>query len=580
MLERDMACVMRDGTTLRANVYHSAHEQRLPTLVCRTAYDKNRSIYTELAERLASSGYTVVVQDHRGRHKSDGEYHWMFAPASEGSDVADGYDTIEWAARLPWSDGRVGAWGHSYDGWSVWMMLAAQPPSLRAALASGISPNLLSLTFGIFETGRRLEWTYSMAAVDPRPRSAGRPPLPRDEASRRWQEVERGKYLWWLPLADIPPDVFPGLNEALHEFHRSQHVDAWDFTEVYPLVDIPVMQITGWWDRLIGTVDNFSGLAPGEQDSAPESQHRLVVGPWGHDSSELAGDIGPIDYGAEATRPYGDMVQRWFDFQLKGLDNGLADEAPVQLFVPGENKWRDEARWPLARAERLDLYLHSGGAANSVAGDGSLAAAPPNAPEKSLRRADLGLEHGRSGAPHDEFDYDPRDPVMSLFRSDSQAIPIDQSPHDGRQDVLVYDTGPLHNELELVGPVELRLWASTDGPDTDWTARLAVVDADNFAVNLTYGILRTQYRHGHGKPQLLTPGKVYEYTVKLNPIGVRLMPGQRLRLYLSSSDFPNFDRNHNTGKPYWSDAELRTAHQTIFHSPEMPSHLVLPMVPL
>jgi putative CocE/NonD family hydrolase len=179
----------------------------------------------------------------------------------------------------------------------------------------------------------------------------------------------------------------------------------------------------------------------------------------------------------------------------------------------------------------------------------------------------------------DHFVYDPRDPVMSLMRADAQAAPVDQSPHDHRRDILVYQTPPLDEDIEITGPVSLKLWAATDCPDTDWTAKLAVVLADGLCVNLTYGIMRAQYRDGYEHPSLLEPDRAYEYTINLNPIGILFKKGQRIRLYVSSSDFPNFDRNHNTGCDYWSDTELRVAHQTVFHDPRMCSRLILPVIP-
>jgi hypothetical protein len=237
------------------------------------------------------------------------------------------------------------------------------------------------------------------------------------------------------------------------------------------------------------------------------------------------------------------------------------------MWVLGEDSWRGENEWPLARTEYTNFYLHSQGSANTVSGDGSL----------SLEKPLLSGQGDKSVS--DEYEYDPRDPVMSLMRADSQAAPVDQSPHDHREDILVYDFPVFDSNLELTGPVTLKLWAKTDGLDTDWTAKLAVVYEDGQAVNLTYGIMRAQYRNGYENPTLLKPGELVEYAIKLNPIGCLFKPGQKLRLYISSSDFPNFDRNHNTGNDYWSDTELRTALQTVYHSAERPSHLMLPVIP-
>ena len=562
IVEPDMECTVRDGVILRADVYHPQDGGDYPVLLCRTPYNKLTPRYVSDARAMASRGYTVVVQDHRGRYASDGEFTWMFRDRTETHDAEDGYDAVEWAAKLPWSDGRVGTWGHSNASWAIWMLFSTQPPSLKAGLASGICQNLLDLNFGIFETGRRLEWTHMMAA-DARRRVGGVDgPLTPAEANRRWAEVERGKYVWWLPLGEIPGELFSTLNDQLQTYHRVQNAEFMRFGEFHTKVNVPTMQITGWWDRLIGTVDNFEGLTKNGAEEL-RGQHRLIIGPWGHDPTAFSRKIGPVDYGPEADRRYHSMITRWYDYQFKGYDSGMGDEDPVQLFVLGENRWRGEKEWPLARTQYTPFYLHSGGGANTVRGDGSLSSAIPSPGDDAS----------------DEFEYDPRDPVMSLMRADSQAAPVDQSPHDHRQDILFYETPALEDELELVGPVRLKLWARTDAPDTDWAAKLAIVFEDGLAMNLTYGIMRAQYRDGYEDPKLLEPGQVYEYDIKLNPVGVLLKPGQRLRLYVTSSDFPNFDRNHNTGKPYWEDAELRVAHQTVLHSADMPSHLLLPVIP-
>ncbi|MDH3250853.1 MAG: CocE/NonD family hydrolase, partial [Acidimicrobiia bacterium] len=289
------------------------------------------------------------------------------------------------------------------------------------------------------------------------------------------------------------------------------------------------------------------------------------------------GRIGPVDYGAEADRTYSGLVRRWFDLQLKEIDDGLSSEEPVQIFVIGDPHWRGAEAWPPDRGEDVTLHLHSAGSANSVGGNGALSLAAPGSEPPQDARPDLLAPSDSTGAESDLFVYDPRDPVMSLMRQDSQVVPIDQAPHDERKDVLVYQTRPLSEALELVGVPMLVLWAATDTPDTDWTVKLSQVLRDGLAINLTYGILRARYRHGFDRPELLEPGEVCEYRIGLNPIGVRLHRGERLRLAISSSDFPNFDRNHNTGAPFWSDSELRVAHQRVFHAPTRPSRLILPV---
>lgn len=556
---RDAELTTRDGTILRADIYHNPDIPPQPALVCRTPYNKLLARYQEHAIDIAKAGYTAIVQDMRGRYASDGEYLWMWRDKHETDDIQDGYDTIEWAAKLPQSDGRVGTWGHSNASWAIWMTLHSNPPSLTAALASGISMNMLDITFGVWETGRRLEWTYMMAADVRRRERRTDGPLTPEEATHRWNAVERSKYIWWLPLTDIPEQVFAGLTDQYQTFLRNTDKDFMRFDEAHPKVDVPVMQITGWWDRLIGTIDNYEGLI-NNGDPDLRNQHRLIVGPWGHDATDYTGTVGPIDYGPKANTTYPDLITRWYDHTLKGIDNGTDDEKPVQLFILNRNEWIGADAWPLPETEYTPMYLHSGGNANTVKGDGFLSFDEPI----------------RGGTDH--FTYDPRDPVMSLMHQNSQSIPVDQSPNDHRQDILVYETDPLEEDLDIIGPIRLKLWASTDAPETDFTAKLAIVHQDGLCINLTYGIIRTTYRDGYDRAAYTRSDTPNLYDIKLNPIGCRFLAGQRIRLYITSSDFPNFDRNHNTGNPYHSDTELRVAQQTVFHTQDMPSHILLPII--
>ena len=338
---------------------------------------------------------------------------------------------------------------------------------------------------------------------------------------------------------------------------KEQHLESWDLSDVYAKMRVSTCNVTGWWDRLVGTADHYVGMVENGPQALRE-QHRLIIGPWGHGPGRRV--QGPLDFGPDAESTYDEALARWYDHVLKSTDNGLADESPVKLFVVGEKTWRYEHEWPLARTRYTAFYLGSGGSANTPGGDGTL----------SRDRAGSG--------PPDEYDYDPRDPVMSLMDRDAQAGARDQGPLSRRRDILVYQTPSLDDEMEVTGPVELKLWASSSAPDTDFTAKLTDVHPDGLAVNLTYGILRASYRNGVDKPSHIEPGRAYEFTVKLNPTGVLFGRGHRIRLDVSSSDFPNFDRNHNTGADWWSDAELRTAHQTVFHDIQRPSRLVLPVI--
>jgi hypothetical protein len=333
----------------------------------------------------------------------------------------------------------------------------------------------------------------------------------------------------------------------------------WHFNKVHPKVNIPAAMFTGWWDRVIGTVKQYAGL----ESNGPEhlrGQHRLVVGPWSHMMTTLNRDLGPIDYGPQAEETWENLILRWYDYQFKGIDDGIGTEPGVKLFILGANKWTFENEWPIKRAKSIPLYLHSDGTANTPFGNGSLSHDAP------------------AGENPDSYSYDPRDPVMSVMDIDAQPMPRDQRVLDGRQDVLVYQTAPFESPTRFIGPSELELWAASDALDTDWTAKLVIVKESGLAINLTYGIMRARFRTGFDQEVLLNPHVPNKYTIKLNPIGIEIQPGQRLRLDVSSSDFPNFDRNHNTGKDFWTDTELKVAKQTVFHNSEMPSRLLLPLV--
>ncbi|MSP48193.1 MAG: CocE/NonD family hydrolase [Alphaproteobacteria bacterium] len=555
---RNLPCKTRDGTVLRADVYRPEGGGRYPVLLCRTPYDKSGNLYVKDAEAIAARGYIVAVQDARGRYASDGEYNWMFGWPGSRINGPDGYDAVEWAAALDGSDGQVGTWGNSYPSSLAWRLAGEQPPSLKAMYTSGMAMKHTEMCFGILETGRRLQWVHSMAA-DAR-RRAGDPfgPYTRADADDAWTRVDRGKWIWRLPLETIPKDVFSTLTPQLHTHFREVQDDYWAFDKVHPKVQVPVSCTTGWWDRLGGTTSNYAGI----EANGPKSlrgRHRLVVGPWGHSTERWVGNLGPRDYGAAANASYPEQLTRYFDRELKGIANGLEREPPVSLFVLNDNVWRHEREWPLARTRYTDFFLGSAGKANTPAGDGALLAEPkPSDP--------------------DRYDYDPADPVMSLMGLDAQAAPCDQAILGRRRDVLVYQTPPLDRDLLVIGPVVCHLWAASDAPDTDFAAKLIEVGADGIAQNLCYGIMRARYRQGFDKQVLLDAGTPQEYVIPMMQVGIRFKKGSRIRLDIASSDFPNFDRNHNTGRDYWSDPELRVAHQTVFHDPRYPSRIVLPVI--
>ena len=557
ILEENVDAAMRDGTILRCDIFRPDAAGQFPVLVSRTPYDKTRAAYRKIAAHMAENGYVCILQDIRGTYASDGTYFLARNGRQDTRDAEDGYDTVEWAASRPWSDGQVCVWGHSYSSWSAWVAAGARPPSLRALFGSGMAARILDNTRGIFETGRRLHWMYQQAA-NMRERAGG-PPLTKAEIDARWFDVERFKWVWFLPLGEIPESAFPGLTDQLKEYMRKQTLETWAFDDIHPHVDVPTCTVTGWYDRIVGAIEQFEGMEA-NGPAAMRGQHRLIVGPWGHGMESLSQTSGPLDFGPEAAELYQNLLLDWCHEKLKGCPP--KDPRPVRIFVMGENRWCTEPEWPLARARNTDFFLRGQGHANTNSGDGRLELVAPQLAE-----------------PSDHFTYDPRDPVMSLMGRDIQMEPRLQAPNDDRQDILVYQTAPLDHPLRVIGRVYVTLWIASDAPDTDFTAKLINVYPDGSAVNVTYGILRCRYRDGyHADPGPLQTGRSYQIQIALNPTAILFGIGHRIRLDISSSDFPNFDRNHNTGRDFWSDAELRPARQSVFHDQNHASRLILPVV--
>ena len=345
----------------------------------------------------------------------------------------------------------------------------------------------------------------------------------------------------------------------------------------YNKVSVPILSVDGWYDIFLrgALQDDVQVRKVGAP--AARSGKRLVVGPWAHSTGNRValtnGRAGgappnPMDFGDDAVVDFNMVYLRWFDHWLKGIDNGVGTDAPVQIFVMGENRWRNENEWPLARTKYTNYYIRSGGRANSASGDGVLSPEPPK------------------GSGTDSFSYNPADPVPSMGGnvccSDVPAGPWDQRSVERRDDVLVYTTPEMKEPMEITGPIAMKLFAATSARDTDWTAKLVDVHPDGFAQNIQSGIVRARYRDGAGagkSAQPIEPGKVYEYTIDLWATSHVVLPGHRLRLEVSSSDFPRFDRNLNSGADPGTDTQMVIARQTIYHDARHPSHVVLPLIP-
>nr|BBH90909.1 X-Pro dipeptidyl-peptidase [Thermosporothrix sp. COM3] len=576
----DVPAKMRDGTILRANVYRPVGEGKWPVLLTRLPYGKDlsRSITSLDPLQTARRGYVVIVQDTRGRFTSGGEWEPM------RHEDTDGYDTIAWAANLHYSNGQIGLFGGSYLGFTQWAALTQKPTTVKAAIPEMTwnDPfNGVMFRGGAQELGLIGYW-YMGLGTDVLMRQYQNEPDPRKFAAALHQYITDLDALgpqgyWSLPLKEFTPFKRNAIAPMFFELY--EHYMDRSFTESATIrgkhgqVTVPTLNIAGWYDIFLqDTIENFRILHT--EGSTPEArQSKLLIGPWTHGG--YFNPIGEINYGTAASAMLINMQydlatiqQRWFDYYLKGIDNGVASEAPVKLFVMGANVWRDEQEWPLARAVETRYYLHSDGHANTLKGDGLLTTETP---------ADEQPDH---------YDYDPANPVPTrggalLMPPEFRPGPWDQRPIESREDVLVYSTPVLEQDVEVTGPITVHLWAISSAPDTDFVARLIDVHPDGYAQNLTDGIIRARYRHAThgGTPSLLEPGKAYEYDIDLWATSNLFKKGHRIRLDITSSCFPRWDRNLNTGHDIGTDSEMAVAHQTILHDADHPSYIVLPIVP-
>lgn len=557
-LLRHQAAKMRDGVTLYGDVYLPAEPGRYPTLVVRTPYGVQRDGVHEPMIGFAQHGYAVLVQDVRGRYESEGQWEPF------RNEAADGHDTIEWAAQQPWSNGKVALQGGSYLGHVQWAAATQQPKSLVA-----IFPGVAAVDIyrhWISQGGAfRLSFNYGWGVV----RMPNRIMLPQHWHTEKSapSELQYDTILRHLPLAN--GDVRSAGQPVRHYRDWLAHPDFDGYWKAISderrieQVLVPACSLGGWFDIFLqGTLEGHTQLRKRGGSEAARQGARLIVGPWGHGPSRKVGDV---DFGDDALRTQFELELRWFDRHLRGVDNGLDREPPVEIFYMGANRWRHEADWPIPGTKFTPYYLASGGQANSSRGDGRLSAEPP------------------SGAEADRFAYDPNDPTPSWGGNNccgapTPAGPMDQRRLEKRSDVLVYTSAPLAQPLTIAGPVKMKLHAATDGPDTDWVVKLIDVRPDGFAMNIAEGILRARYRNGADKPELLKPNETYEFEIDLIGTANVFQPGHRIRVDVASSHFPQFDRNPNTGEPFGASARVRTAKQTIHHSKAKPSHILLPVV--
>jgi len=564
-VEYNAEATMRDGVILRADIYRPRSDGDFPVILCRTPYGKTRrDMHVRIGDEMAARGYITVFQDIRGRYESDGQARLHMGSNPENPCIIDGYDTVEWCAQIPGSTGKVGTFGNSYCGMTQWEMAPTRPPHLVCMFAQGVVANHLDRHMsGVIRLGRRLTWTVINISPDFAHRMQAKgAPKTTEEADTLWEARDRSKWLWYLPISEIPEYVMPGMVEYWQRLLRDTVKDHFRHEERHKDVAVPVLSATGWYDQQVGTIKHFTGMTENAMTAQARDNQRLIVGPWGHTTLALDRELGEMDFGPEAQRDYFDIADAWFSKWLKGDDTRVDSWPRAKIFVMGRNEWRNEETWPPDGMVPTPWYLRSGGHANGNDGDGILSPVPP-------------LDE-----PADEYDYDPRDPVMTIYTMEGQQVPMDQRRLDGRQDILSYTSAPLEVPIEVVGPVEVTLFASSSAPDTDFVAKLIDIHPDGFAQELCYGLVRARYRNGTDKAELIVPGNVYEYAITLNPTGNRFLEGHRIRIDIQSSDFPNFDRNHNTGAEDYFDPVLAVAHQTVFHDISRPSHVMLPVMPL
>jgi uncharacterized protein len=559
VVEHGVKVSMRDGVVLRADIYRPKADGKYPVLLQRTPYNKAGDV--AFGYRAAAAGYVVIAQDVRGRYTSEGEWY-PFRYESQ-----DGYDTVEWAGTLPYSNGKVGMWGGSYVGATQMLTAIFHPPHL-----AGICPVVTASNYhsnwtyqgGAFEQWFNQSWTSGLAQD-----TLNRFMVDRTNALDGASKLPLTSYPLFNVQGNQPLDSTAALAPYLLDWMAHPSYDEywkrWSIEDHFSEITVPALHTAAWYDIFQGgSIRNYEGLKSHAGSEAAKQGQHLLVTIGGHAGSGRK--IGDVDFGPEAAKfDESEVTLEWYDFLFKGAHNHFA-EKPVRIFVMGSNQWRDEDQWPVhARAERY--YLQSTKSANSLRGDGSLTTHAPT-----------------SAAAEDHYTYDPADPVPTIggpLCCDGNHLPggpKDQRPAEARNDVLVYTTEAFSRDTEVTGQLTLELYAKSSAVDTDFTGKVVDVWPNGFAQNLTEGILRARYRDSQETPDLINPGQIYKLMLDLWSTSNVFKHGHRLRLEVSSSNFPRFDRNLNTGLPASVSASMMPATNTILHDAQHPSALIVPIV--
>ncbi|WP_431240794.1 CocE/NonD family hydrolase [Mycolicibacterium aichiense] len=574
--QTDVPARMRDGTVLRADVYRPEHSSPVPVILMRTQYGKSGAQVQpsryQTPDWFASHCYLVVIQDVRGQGSSGGTF------SEFTHDRDDGYDSVEWAAGLPGSNGKVGMYGSSYVGATQWLAATASPPHLVTIVPANTASDYYDgwmYEGGEFRLAFVQPWALGLATTAAENR--------RDDATATALKAAAANSTRWLnflpyralpPLQPANPAVAPWYFDWIAHSTRDDFWRQWSIRDRYPSVRVPVLDVEGWYDAfLAGGVENFTGMVKSAATPEARANQRLVIGPWDHldwgrpgsEPAPLLKDIGPV-----GASPIDELMLKWYDHFLKGMNNGVngtaGDTPRVDYFLMGANRWKSAPSWPLPQTQWTRYFL---------SGDGQM----------DSRTGTLTTTATAVGQTPDHYVYDPTDPAPSVgghsccgARSGPQG-PYDQIPVEQRSDVLVYSSDPLSADTEVTGPVTVDLWASSSAVDTDFTAKLIVVKPDGDAINLNNGIVRTAFRDSLSDPRPGVANQPYEYHIAIWPTSYEFGAGDRIRLEISSSDYPQFAPNPNTGEPFGQSAATRQATQTILHDAAHPSAMVIPVIP-
>ena len=558
----DQKVPMRDGVMLSADVFLPRAPGPFPTILLRTPYESSWTRWIKWAIWWAKRGYAAVSQDCRGRYESEGTFY------AYSQDGPDSYDTLEWLADQSWCNGKIGTWGRSYGGLYQWLLAPLNSPHLTCMAPHVIMDDYFS---DYHYVGGAFQLTLSLMAAICFTTSI--PTV--QEGSGEF--FSNSRFLRSLPLIDMDIRAIgkkiPFWRDWLEHPTYDDYWKALTTTDKYSSIDAPIFQQCGWYDAYPGsTFRNWRGMTERGKSEKTRRSQKVLMGPWSH-SEPTSSRMGDIDFGPSAYVQVPEEELRWYDYWLKGIDNGVMDEPPLRIFVMGANEWRFEQEWPLARTQYTPYYLHSNGHANTLYGDGTLSLEPAGA------------------EPNDRYDYDPQRPVPSIGGNNSTQVftewaeepivpgPVDQRPIERRDDVLVYTSSALEQDLEITGPIELVLYAASSARDTDFTVKLVDVFPNGYAMNVSEGIIRARYRNGYEQMDLLEPGEVQRYDIRLYPTSNVFKIRHRIRLDISSSNFPRFSRNLNTGEDVATGTRMTVAQQTILHSNVYPSHVLLPVIP-